>query len=254
MAINTTGGSGLYIAGTDAIDFTADQSALDGFEALAGWIKLGEIEDLGEIGDQSADVTFQALDNNRVRHLKGARDAGTMTVVVGADPTDPGQLAMRAAERTKFNYNFKIVYEDAADETYTDSVDYFRGLVMSARKNNGTSDNVARRTFPIGINSPVITVDSETKTPLTLDPAAGALTAATKDTPYAGVSITVTNQISPATFAVVAGALPAGLTLNAETGAIAGTPTAAGAFTFTVSATDTYGNAGSAAYTLTVAA
>lgn len=253
MAISTTGGSGLYIGGTTAIDFTTDQAALDAFEAISSWVKVGEIEDLGEIGDSSADVTFNALGDNRVRHLKGSRDAGTMTVVAGADPSDPGQLALRAAEKTKFNYNFKIVYEDAPDEDSTDSVDYFRALVMSARKNNGTSDNVARRTFALGINTPVITVDSETAIVLTLAPAAGALTAGTAATPY-NRTITVSNAVAPPTYAVTAGALPAGLTLNAATGVLSGTPTVAGAYSFTITATDAYGNRGSAAYTLTIGA
>jgi hypothetical protein len=254
MAINTTGGSGLYIGGTTAIDFTTDQSALDAFEAITDWIKVGEIEDLGEIGDSSADVTFNALGANRVRHLKGSRDAGTMTVVAGDDPSDVGQQALRAAEKTKFNYNFRIIYEDAADASSTDSVDYFRALVMSARKQNGTADNVMRRTFALGINSPVITVDSDAVLALTLSPAAGALTGGTKDSVYAGVDVNVSNQIAPCTFAVSAGALPAGITLNASTGMLSGTPTVAGSYSFTVRATDIYGNAGSAAYTLTVAA
>lgn len=252
MAISTTGGSGLYIGGTTAIDFSTDQAALDAFEAIPSWIKIGEIEDLGEIGDSAADVTFNALGDNRVRHLKGSRDAGTMTVVTGADPSDVGQQALRAAEKTKFNYNFRIVYEDAPDESSTDSVDYFRALVMSARKNNGTSDNVARRTFALGINSPVITVDSEAAIVLTLTPSAGALTAGTAATPYTR-TIAVGNAVAPPAYTVTAGTLPAGLTLNVTTGILAGTPTTAGSYSFTITATDAYGNAGSAAYTLVIA-
>ena len=52
---------------------------------------------------------------------------------------------------------------------------------------------------------------------------------------------------------MTAGALPAGLTL-ASTGAISGTPTAGGSFTFTTSATDADGFSGSRSYTLSVAA
>ncbi|MDE3197961.1 MAG: putative Ig domain-containing protein, partial [Acidobacteriota bacterium] len=40
------------------------------------------------------------------------------------------------------------------------------------------------------------------------------------------------------TWSISSGALPAGLTINSQTGAIAGTPTAAGAFSFTLQATD----------------
>jgi len=57
----------------------------------------------------------------------------------------------------------------------------------------------------------------------------------------------------PYAFAVSSGALPTGLTLNSSTGAITGTPTAAGTFTFTITATDATGCSGSRLYTITIA-
>ncbi len=56
-------------------------------------------------------------------------------------------------------------------------------------------------------------------------------------TPYSATLQTV-NGNAPVSFAVTTGTLPAGLTLNAGTGAITGTPTAAGSSTFTITATD----------------
>ena len=55
-------------------------------------------------------------------------------------------------------------------------------------------------------------------------------------------------------YAVSAGALPTGLSLNTGTGAITGTPSANGAFSFTLSVTDNFGNTGSQAYSVTTAA
>jgi uncharacterized repeat protein (TIGR01451 family) len=55
--------------------------------------------------------------------------------------------------------------------------------------------------------------------------------------PYSS-SIGVTGGTAPYTFALASGSLPAGLTLNASTGAVTGTPTAAGAFSFSVMVTD----------------
>lgn len=160
MAITTATGAKYFIGGTTAIDYTTDAGAIEDFEALT-WVEIKEVEDGGEIGDESADVTFQSLSDSRVRHLKGARDAGTLALVVGDDPLDLGQQALRAAEKTKFLYNFKVEYEDAPDASYSNSVDYFRGLVMSARKNIGTGDNVLRRTFNIGINTEILTVEPD---------------------------------------------------------------------------------------------
>lgn len=47
---------------------------------------------------------------------------------------------------------------------------------------------------------------------------------------------------TPMTFAVTSGSLPAGLTLNTSTGSITGTPSAAGAYNFTVTATNSAGS------------
>lgn len=58
---------------------------------------------------------------------------------------------------------------------------------------------------------------------------------------------------SPYTFTISSGALPTGLVLNGVTGAITGTPTTAGTFTFTITATDATGCAGSRLYTVTIA-
>lgn len=149
MTINTASGSKLYI-GT-----TAAASTLSQFEADT-YILVGEVENLGEFGDQSSEVTFAAIGDGRVRRSKGARDAGTMSVVVGRDPNDVGQAAMEAAEATNFNYNFKVVHADAVSEEWTDTIEYFRGLVMSKRTNVGTNDNVVRRTFNVGINTAIV--------------------------------------------------------------------------------------------------
>ncbi len=54
------------------------------------------------------------------------------------------------------------------------------------------------------------------------------------------------------TFSVSAGSLPAGLSLNAATGAITGTPTTAATSNFTITATDGIGATGSRAYSVTM--
>ena len=54
-------------------------------------------------------------------------------------------------------------------------------------------------------------------------------------------SFNVTGGVSPYTFSIANGALPTGLTLNTTTGALTGTPTAAGPFSFTVQVVDSSG-------------
>ncbi|WP_439709417.1 putative Ig domain-containing protein [Cupriavidus pauculus] len=74
--------------------------------------------------------------------------------------------------------------------------------------------------------------------------------------PTAGIgysqTLVGTGGAAPYTFAITGGALPAGLSMTGS-GTIAGTPTAAGGFSFTVTATDRNGFSGSQGYTVTVA-
>ncbi len=88
---------------------------------------------------------------------------------------------------------------------------------------------------------------------------ASGLTIATAPTlPSAAVgaaysqSLTAVGGTAPYTWAITAGALPAGLSLNAATGAITGTPTGSGTFNFTVQVTDNVSVKSSKAFTLSV--
>lgn len=67
-------------------------------------------------------------------------------------------------------------------------------------------------------------------------------------------TISAQGGVSPYTFAVVSGSLPAGLSLNTSTGVISGTPTTAGTSSFTIKATDTNGSTGTTNFSITVAA
>ena len=58
-------------------------------------------------------------------------------------------------------------------------------------------------------------------------------------------TVTASGGVAPYTFVVASGALPTGLTINANTGAITGTPTTAGFFNFTIGASDANGCPGS---------
>ncbi len=60
--------------------------------------------------------------------------------------------------------------------------------------------------------------------------------------PYSS-ALVATGGVSPYTFSIISGALPAGLTLNPSTGAITGTPTTAGTFNFTAQVVDSTGKA-----------
>jgi outer membrane autotransporter protein len=77
------------------------------------------------------------------------------------------------------------------------------------------------------------------------------LPVALEDRPYSAQTITASGGTAPYTYAITAGALPSGLNFTSG-GVLSGTPGVAGAFTFTVTATDADGYEGSLAYTLDV--
>ncbi|HEY1036746.1 MAG TPA: putative Ig domain-containing protein, partial [Pseudoxanthomonas sp.] len=94
--------------------------------------------------------------------------------------------------------------------------------------------------YTINVPAPTIVVD-----PATLpDPVAGGA--------YAQ-SVSATGGVAPYSFAVTAGALPAGISLSTA-GALSGSATQVGSFSFTVTAADANGQAGSRPYTFSVAA
>ncbi len=91
-------------------------------------------------------------------------------------------------------------------------------------------------------------------------PACSAITLSPSTVPVGHIGsgyvapLTAAGGTGPYTYAITAGAIPAGLALNPTTGAISGMPTTAGPFAFTVSATDANGCMGSRSYSLIVSA
>lgn len=120
----------------------------------------------------------------------------------------------------------------------------------------------ASGSFPLSLR--VRDANGETGTvSLTLTVAVPTLTITPATLPEAnqGLSytqtITASGGIAPYSYAVTAGALPEGLTLNGTTGVISGTPVGSGAASFTITVTDSTGGTparASVAYVLQIAA
>jgi hypothetical protein len=76
-------------------------------------------------------------------------------------------------------------------------------------------------------------------------------TTGTVGSPYSS-SIGVTGATGSVTFSITSGSLPTGLTLNASTGLISGTPTASGTFIFNAYVIDSAGNADNQLCSITI--
>ena len=80
-----------------------------------------------------------------------------------------------------------------------------------------------------------------------------SLPSGTVGTAYSA-TLQATGGTTPYSWSVSSGSLPAGLTLNASSGAISGTPTASGTSSFTVKVTDASSNTATASLSISVAA
>lgn len=154
MTVHTAAGSKLFIGPVAAS--TVDTA--NEFAALS-FTEVGEIESLGEFGDQAGIVTFTALGDRRVRKFKGSFDAGTITLSLGRDAADSGQSALIAAQASDFDYAFKVELNDeGSNSPQRNTVFYFRGKVVSYSTNIGNANSVVGASAQIAINSPIIEV------------------------------------------------------------------------------------------------
>ncbi|NGN39688.1 autotransporter domain-containing protein [Mesorhizobium sp. CGMCC 1.15528] len=106
-----------------------------------------------------------------------------------------------------------------------------------------TDDNdfTGTREYTLAIGAPAITIDPD------------SLADGTAGSAYGPVTLTADGGNEPYSYEVTAGELPAGLSLNTG-GEFAGTPTEAGSFAFTVTATDDNGFTGARRLSLSIAA
>ena len=156
MPIFATAGSKLFIGGAKPAQ-SSDFVAADFIES---WVEIAWVESIGAFGDESSEITFDAIGEGRTQKLKGTRNAGNMEVVVGVDYTDAGQNALRAAEQTPDDYAFRVQLDDLPVGGVTPSQRYFVAKVMTARETLDGANNVIKMSATLGINSNVVKVDA----------------------------------------------------------------------------------------------
>lgn len=86
----------------------------------------------------------------------------------------------------------------------------------------------------------------------TMTPAAGALDAGEEGVAHAGVTFAMSAPVGEARYSVSAGAIPTDMEFDGGAGTLTGTPSAAGAYSFSVTGTDAFGNSVTNAYTMDV--
>ena len=161
MSLHPVAGSKLYIGGVladKATDFVEADFTSQTWVAIDGW------EQMGAIGDTAQIITTSLVNRGRDIKQKGTRNAGSMQNVFAIVPSDPGQIALIAAEKTVSNYAFKIEFPDkpATGSAPTPSQRLFVGLVTSAQEAGGEANTVMKLNATIEINSNIVPVAADT--------------------------------------------------------------------------------------------
>lgn len=160
MGVQTAALSKLFIGTALVVNFDlADATVAAAVEADT-LTEAGEVEDMGEFGDQAGVQNFTSIGDRRTRKFKTTFDAGTLQLTLGFDSADDGQAALVAALDSDLDYNFKVQLNDApgAASGDTPTLFYFRGKVTSNQRRVGSVDNVVRRVVGIAINSRVVEI------------------------------------------------------------------------------------------------
>ncbi|MFM5667701.1 putative Ig domain-containing protein [Aeromonas hydrophila] len=156
--------------------------------------------------------------------------ANPITLSLSGGTASSVAVATAASHGTATASGTNITYTPTAGYSGSDSFTY------TATNASGTSSPA---TVTITVSAPTLTI-----TPTTLPDS-------TQSTAYSQ-TLTATGGSAPYTYAITAGSLPAGLSLNTSSGVISGTPSASGTGNFTVTATDANSATGSQAYSLVI--
>lgn len=140
MGIATSAGTTFKIsAGTPA---TFDGT---GYAALT-YTAVGEITDLGEFGREYALVTHQPVGSRGTRKFKGSFNEGTITLSLGLDTDDAGQILCKSASLSDNDYSF-VVTSQTGDKYY------FQAKVMSWKVGIGGVDSITTATCTLELTT-----------------------------------------------------------------------------------------------------
>jgi hypothetical protein len=140
MTVHSSAGSTIKIsAGTPATFNSAGYAALT-------LTTIGEVVDGGEFGREYNLITHNPLATRGTTKLKGSFDEGSITLQLGLDTDDAGQILAKSASLSDADYSFEVATQNG--DKY-----YFQAKVMSFKVGVGSVDQVTTATIQVEITS-----------------------------------------------------------------------------------------------------
>lgn len=111
---------------------------------------VGEVENFGNHGVTAAVTEFTPIDTSVVAKVKGSKNYGTMSMMIGYIPGNAGQVILDAASESNNHYSVKITYQDT-------SIHYLDVLVSKHENQDGSVNDVQKVAVDMAIcRKPVI--------------------------------------------------------------------------------------------------
>ena len=145
MTVRTSAGTTLRISASAPATF--DETGYnDLFTASPTPSIVGEITDLGEFGREFALVTHNPVGSRGTQKFKGSFNEGTMTMNLGLDTDDAGQIIAKTASLSDLDFSFMVTTQNL--DRY-----FFQAKVMSFKVGIGGVDQITTATVTVEITT-----------------------------------------------------------------------------------------------------
>lgn len=114
------------------------------------WTTVGTVEQFGNHGMQAQEINFTAIEDGVVQKLKGSKNYGTKSFVLGHIPSDTGQTLLNTASESQNRYSVRVIYP-LGDGEATNEIHYMDALVMSREIQDGDANAVRRLAVSVAL-------------------------------------------------------------------------------------------------------
>lgn len=140
MAVRTSAGTTLKISASIPATFDAA-----GYAALA-FTSVGEITNMGDFGREFELVTHKVVATRSTVKKKGSFNEGSMSLALGLDTDDAGQILVKSASLSDNDFSFLVTTQNL--DKY-----FFQAQVMGFKLNISDVDSITAATVTLELTS-----------------------------------------------------------------------------------------------------